>query len=123
MDPLRDYIDGWRSHDIPAVLATLTSDCVVVECHGAVYRGRAQVEEWMRAWFGAGGRVDDWTITGSGLAGDRAVAEWSFTCTWGGETSTFEGASVARLHEGRIDHLREYATTGALYDWTGTWRE
>jgi len=30
---------------------------------------------------------------------------------------------VARLEDGRISYLREYATTAPLYDWTGTWPE
>jgi ketosteroid isomerase-like protein len=122
-DPLQEYIEGWRRHDIGAVLSTLTPDCVVVECYGPTYRGRTRVQEWMQAWLGAGGRVDDWTITSSGAAPDLAVAEWVFTCTYGGDTATFEGASVARIEDGRISYLREYATTADRYDWTGTWRE
>ena len=30
---LEAYIDGWRRHDIAAVLETLTNDCVVIECY------------------------------------------------------------------------------------------
>lgn len=30
--------------------------------------------------------------------------------------------ALARLADGRISYLREYATTAPLYDWTGTWR-
>jgi ketosteroid isomerase-like protein len=52
---LRAYIDGWRRHDVAAVLDTLTSDCVVIESYGPVYRGRERVEQCMHAWFGAGG--------------------------------------------------------------------
>ncbi|WP_394814506.1 YybH family protein [Streptomyces chisholmiae] len=53
-------MDAWRRHDTAAVLATLTDDCVITECYGPVYRGRRRVEEWMRAWFGAGRPVDGW---------------------------------------------------------------
>lgn len=35
----------------------------------------------------------------------------------------FDGATVARLDQGRIAYLREYATTAPLYDWTGAWRD
>ncbi|RKN42932.1 nuclear transport factor 2 family protein [Streptomyces hoynatensis] len=122
MSPLHDYIDGWRRHDVAAVLATLAEDCVVVESYGPVYRGRERVAQWMRAWFGAGGTVDGWEITGEAAAGDTLVAEWVFSCTWEGKPATFDGASVARVREGRIRSLREYATTAPLYEWTGTWR-
>ena len=57
---LHTYIDAWRRHDVGAVLTTLTDDCVVIESYGPVYRGRPRVEQWMNAWFAAGGRVDAW---------------------------------------------------------------
>lgn len=76
----------------------------------------------MAAWLAAGGRVIDWEITSSAALGDAEIAEWVFTCIWKGEEAAFEGASVARLNEGRIVYLREYATTAPLYDWTGEWR-
>ena len=123
MYQLTDYIDAWRRHDVAGVLATLADDCVIIECYGPVYRGKRRVEQWMRAWFDAGGSVDDWQITAQAAAGDVLIAEWLFSCTWRGKAATFEGASVARLNGERIAYLREYATTAPLYDWTGTWRE
>ncbi len=123
MNQLTNYIDAWRRHDVAAVLETLTDDCVITECYGPVYRGKRRVEQWMRAWFDAGGTVNDWQITTNAVAGDVLTAEWLFSCTWRGTDATFEGATVARLAGGRIAYLREYATTAPLYDWTGTWRE
>jgi ketosteroid isomerase-like protein len=123
MSMLLDYIDGWRRHDVTAVLDTLTADCMITECYGPVYRGRARVEQWMRAWFGAGGTVDSWEVTWHGASSDFLVAEWRFGCTWQGDSEIFEGASAARLQGGKIAYLREYATTAPLYDWTGSWRE
>jgi hypothetical protein len=123
MSELLDYIDGWRRHDVPAVLDTLAADCVIIECYGPVYRGPDRVEQWMRTWFGAGGTVDSWEVTWHGASNDLQVAEWRFGCTWQGDSDTFEGASIARLQGGKIAYLREYATTAPLYDWTGSWRE
>lgn len=105
------------------VLAALTDDCVVIESYGPVYHGRQRVEQWMRAWFGAGGSVDDWEITWQSATGEVLTAEWVFSCTWQGRAATFEGATIARLEGERIAYLREYATTAPLYDWTGTWRD
>jgi ketosteroid isomerase-like protein len=119
---LRDYIEAWERHDVAGVLATLAEDCVVVEGHGPVYRGRGRVEQWMRTWFGEGGSVDAWEITSEAAAGDTLTAEWTFSCTWQGQSHTFDGATVARLRGESIACLREYATTAPLYDWTGTWR-
>lgn len=123
LDPLGAYIDAWRRHDIAGVSATLAEDCVVVECYGPVYHGRPRVEQWMRAWFDAGGRVEDWKITSKAGAGNTLMAEWVFSCTSHGEAATFEGATIARLDGGRIVYLREYATSAPLYEWTGTWRD
>ncbi len=123
MTLLDDYIDGWRRHDIPAVLETLADDCVVIEGYGPVYRGRARVGQWMETWLAAGGAVLDWEMANSEAAGDLLVAEWTFTCRWHGAVATFEGATVARRRGDRIGYLREYATTADLYEWTGTWRD
>ena len=120
---LHAYIDAWRHHDVPGVLATLTDDCVVIESYGPVYRGRARVEQWMHAWFDAGGVVDGWDLTSYSRAGEVLVAEWRFSCTWQGRSTSFDGATVATLRDDKIVHLREYVTTAPLYDWSGTWRD
>jgi ketosteroid isomerase-like protein len=121
--PLSAYIDAWRRHDVTGVLATLTDDCVVIESYGPEYRGLARVEQWMRAWFAAGGSVDGWEVTMEAAAGDVLVAQWRFSCTWKGRSSAFDGITLARLDGPRIAYLREYATSSPLYDWTGEWRE
>ncbi|MDO0930317.1 nuclear transport factor 2 family protein [Streptomyces sp. DG2A-72] len=123
MNQLHAYIDAWRRHDVVGVLGTLTDDCVIIESYGPVYRCRERVEQWMRAWFGAGGSVDSWEITWQGTTGEALIAEWIFSCTWQGKAATFEGATIARLEGEKIAYLREYATTAPLYDWTGTWRD
>lgn len=116
------YIEAWTRHDIPGVLATLAADCLVIESYGPVYRGTARVDQWMRAWFAAGGVVRGWDVRSHAMVGDLAVAEWTFSCIWKGENSQFDGATVARHNGARISYLREYATTAPLYDWTGDWR-
>jgi hypothetical protein len=123
MNALLEYIDGWRRHDLDVVLGTLDDGCVIIESYGPVYRSRERVEQWMRAWFGAGGSIDSWEVTWHGGTSDFLVAEWRFGSTWKGDSETFNGASVARLNGQKIVYLREYSTTAPLYDWTGTWRD
>jgi ketosteroid isomerase-like protein len=123
VNALLEYIDGWRRHDIDAVLRTLADDCVITECYGPVYRGREVVDQWMRAWFGGGGSVDSWEVTWHGGTSEFVVAEWRFGSTWQGDSETFDGASVARLNGQKIAYLREYATTAPLYSWAGAWRD
>ena len=57
MTLLERYIAGWRTHNTNAILATLTTDCVVIESFGPVYRGHAWVKRWIEAWFAENGRV------------------------------------------------------------------
>ena len=66
------------------------------------------------------GTVPDAADGGGPVLG--VALEWRFTCTYGGNRTTVDGATVARVRAGRIVHLREYQTSGDLYDWTGTWR-
>jgi ketosteroid isomerase-like protein len=119
---LEKYINGWRTHDTEAILATLTSDCVVIESFGPIYHGHAWVSRWISAWLAENGRVINWTIQDLQSLGDVETAEWTFSYTWRGEEKSFEGATIAKLHEGKISYLREYASTAPLYDWQGEWR-
>ncbi len=122
MTLLEQYSAGWRAHDTDAILATLTPDCVVIESFGPVYRGHDWVRRWLAAWVAENGRVIDWTIHDSQSLCDVEIAEWTFHYSWRGEEKSFDGATIAKLHEGRISYLREYATTTPLYDWRGEWQ-
>ncbi|WP_181157630.1 nuclear transport factor 2 family protein [Microbacterium sp. MYb62] len=122
MSILTDYIGAWVANDAERIAAAVAEDCVVTECYGPVYRGRDRVLQWARAWFEAGGLVHSWEITDHFVTPDREVAQWRFECTWGGNRSTFEGASVARVADGLVVELREYQSTAELYEWQGSWR-
>jgi ketosteroid isomerase-like protein len=118
---LTEYIDAWVTNDADCIAATVAEDCLITECYGPVYRGRDWVHRWAQEWFAAGGIVHQWEITDHFVTADREVAQWTFECTWAGERSTFDGATIARVAEGLVVELREYQTTAALYDWQGTW--
>jgi ketosteroid isomerase-like protein len=119
---LEQYIEGWRAHDTEAILATLDPDCAVIESYGPIYRGHAWVRRWVTEWMAEGGRVLEWVIHDRHFTGDREMAEWTFHYTWRGEETRFDGATIARLRDGKIIYLREYATTEALFDWQGKWQ-
>lgn len=122
MSPLTDYIDAWVANDAARIATAVAEDCVITECYGPVYRGRDRVRRWAQAWFAAGGIVHRWEVNDHFVADDREVAQWTFECTWEGQRSTFDGATVARTTDGLILDLREYQTTAPLYDWHGIWR-
>ena len=122
MTLLEQYIAGWRAHDVTAILATLAPDCVVIESFGPVYRGHDWVARWISTWLAEDGRVIDWTVHHLASSTEGEAAEWTFHYTWRGEEKSFDGATIAKLQDGKLSYLREYATTAALYDWRGAWR-
>ena len=122
MTPLLNYIDAWAANDADRIAAAVAAESVVTECYGPVYRGREKVRQWATEWFQAGGIVHRWTITDHFIADDREATQWEFECTWQGNRSSFEGASMSRSANGLILELREYQTTAPLYEWNGSWR-
>ncbi|KIL36378.1 hypothetical protein SD70_31660 [Gordoniibacillus kamchatkensis] len=120
---LEQYVAGWKAAEIETVLSTLREDCIITECYGPIYRGRDKVQLWMEKWFGEGNRVLQWDIHSIVLGQDSAAFEWGFKCLWHGNESFFEGATIVRFRDARIQSLREYATTAQLYEWNGMWRE
>lgn len=122
MTLLERYIDGWRAHDVAAILATLTADCVVIESFGPIYRGHDWVARWVSTWLAENGCVIDWTVRDLRSSPEAETAEWTFHYTWRGEEQSFDGATIAKLRDGKLCYLREYATTAALYDWRGEWQ-
>lgn len=122
MTALLDYIEAWASNDVDRITAAVAADCVITECYGPIYRGRDRVKEWASGWFAAGGVVHRWTVTDHFVSGVREAAQWQFECTWDGERTTFDGATVSRSIGGVIADLREYQTTASLYEWDGVWR-
>jgi hypothetical protein len=122
MSALTRYIEAWVANDVDKIAESVAESCVIAECYGPVYRGRERVREWATAWFAAGGIVHTWTVTDRFEADGRESAQWAFECTWRGIRSSFEGCTISSSTDGRIESLREYQSTAALYDWTGTWR-
>lgn len=122
MTVLTEYIDAWVAGDAARIAAAVAEDCVVTECYGPVYRGRARVREWAETWFGSGGIVHAWTVTDHFSTADREAAQWVFEYTWKGRRGAFEGATIARHAHGLIGELREYETSAPVYDWSGSWR-
>lgn len=122
MTALLAYIEAWVANDPERIAGSVAEDCTVTECYGPVYRGRARVQQWALAWFTAGGIVHRWEVTDHFILDDREAVQWVFECTWDGNKSTFEGASISRVRNGQVLELREYQTTAPLYEWDGAWR-
>ena len=121
MSLIEEYVDGWRRHDLNAVLACLHDSCEIVECYGPIYRGISTVEQWMTKWCETG-QVLSWEVSRIWSMDNFEAAEWHFVCRVDGTQHEFDGASVCDIENGKIRYLREFATTNSLYEWTGEWR-
>ena len=82
---LARFVDAWNAHDLAAVMASFTDDCVFLASagptpEGAVHVGRAAVEAATAAIFAAFPDAA-WTEGRTTLFGDRALWEWVFTGT------------------------------------------
>ena len=113
------YIEGWLSGKREMILSTLDPECVVIESYGPTYRGKEMIGRWIDAWFAPGNTVNRWDITSFYATGEACFFEWIFECTYEGNRSGFEGASIARLTDGKISFLREYTITAPRYEWQG----
>lgn len=103
------YVHGWIAGDAGEILGVLADDCTIIESHGPAYHGAEEVKAWVDDWVGKGSRVDRWEITSFGaVPPDKAVFEWKFECTVGGEKHSLEGVSIVRFDEGKISYMREY---------------
>jgi SnoaL-like domain len=105
------YREGWGAGDREQILSTLDSACLVIESSGPTYRGKEMVGRWIDSWFAPGNRVNRWEVTSFSIGDEACFFEWIFECTYEGSRSSFEGASVARVSQGKIVFLREYAMT------------
>ncbi len=116
---VQTYVDGWCGGDRAKILSSLDDECLVIESYGPTYHGIVKVGRWIDGWLGAGNTVDGWDITSFYVAGETCFFEWVFACTYAGRSHRFDGASLARLRDGKIVLLREYQTTQPLYEWEG----
>ncbi|HLG76322.1 MAG TPA: nuclear transport factor 2 family protein [Ktedonobacteraceae bacterium] len=113
------YIEGWIAGNREQILSTLDPACLVIESYGPTYRGKEMVGRWIDSWFVPGNSVNSWEITSFYSADEACFFEWIFECTYAGNRNSFGEASIARLSQGKIVFLREYATTAPRYEWGG----
>jgi len=79
------------------------------------------IGRWIDSWFAPGNIVNRWDITSLSVTDEVCFFEWFFECTYAGNRSGFEGASLARVSQGKISFLRRFCFQSLhhrLVDWT-----
>jgi hypothetical protein len=108
---VQQYVKGWKTNNLPAILDSLSADCLIIESHGPTYRGSEDIRRWAGAWF-IQGRVECWDITSFVFAGGAAAFEWRFGARSKvrlpstGPASPFSGDRIAALREYRMTQGR-----------------
>jgi hypothetical protein len=111
---IRTYVEGWKEYNTAKILSTLDPDCVLIESQGQTIRGSQQiireVEKRIAGEYGPW-KISRWDITTLVVANEICFLEWEFE----GQRS-FDGASIVRFKEGKINYVREYRTTKPLWE-------
>lgn len=108
---IEQYIEGWKDSNLEIITKCLSSDCVITESHGPVYKGINQIREWVSTWTQVG-IVKKWDIINYYEYDDNIFFEWDFLCVINGQSHDFLGASIVKITQDKISEIREYRMTG-----------
>jgi hypothetical protein len=100
------FADSWNRHDIDAIMAAMTDDCVFqpavgAEVHGARFVGQEDVRRGIERFFDA--YPDSrWKNPTHFIVGDRGVTEWIFSATGPSGMIETNGCDVFTFRDGKI---------------------
>jgi ketosteroid isomerase-like protein len=104
---LEDFFDAWNRHDIDAIMANMTEDCIYEassgsELWGTRYSGQKAVRAAVLGLWESlpDARFSDCTYF---FSGDRAVVEWTFTGTpRNGARLAANGCDLLTIRNGKV---------------------
>ena len=107
------FADAWNRHDLDALIAMMTDDCVFEASAGPQVTGqRSEGRAAVRAAFAAVFETFPdarWNNPRHFIAGHRAVSEWTFTGTQkDGKRVEVNGCDLFTLRDGRIAVKNSY---------------
>ena len=110
---MKRFMDAWNVHDVDAIMALMTDDCVFEpsfgpEPWGARYQGAAAVRAGVEKNFRD---IPDirWDELRHVVCEDHAVVEWLTTGTpQGGKPFKVEGCDILTPRDGKISAKRSY---------------
>jgi steroid delta-isomerase-like uncharacterized protein len=110
---LARFADAWNRHDLDALMAMMTDDCVFEASAGPQVGGqRSEGSEAVRAAYAsvfAAFPDAHWADPRHLVSGNRGVSEWTFTGTRrDGKRVEVTGCDLFTLREGRIAIKNSY---------------
>ena len=113
VEVLQEYADAWNRHDVDAIMALMTDDCVFEasagpEVAGARYVGREAVRNaFAEVW--ATFPDAHWGGARHFVCGERGVSEWTFTGTRAdGARFEVHGCDLFTFEDGKIALKNSY---------------
>ncbi len=115
---LEGFAAAWNAHDVEALLALCTEDCVFEAAAGPLACGtRHAGKAALRAAFPAAWRTwpdARWDEATHVVAGDRAFSEWTFRGTdAAGQVTEVRGVDLFELRDGLIARKDTYRKQGS----------
>jgi steroid delta-isomerase-like uncharacterized protein len=113
LELLGRFADAWNRHDLDALMAMMTDDCVFESSAGDHVMGeRSEGKEAVRAAYAAVFAAfpdAHWANPRHFVVGNRGVSEWTFTGTGeGGTRVEVNGCDLFTFSEGRIAVKNSY---------------
>jgi len=111
---LASFADAYNRHDVEAIMAHMTDDCVFISYFGPDVCGESFVGRDKVTQRVAAGLADfpdaRWEIIGHFVSGDRGVSEWIFRGTKRGTVEHLErqGLDVFTFRNGKIQIKNTY---------------
>ena len=113
LELLNRFADAWNRHDLDALMAMMTDDCVFEASAGPHVHGqRSEGKPAVRAAYAAVFETfhdAHWAHPRHFIAGNRGVSEWTFTGTQrDGRRVEVNGCDLFTFNDGRIAIKNSY---------------
>jgi uncharacterized protein (TIGR02246 family) len=111
LDVIQRFNDAFNRHDVDAVMALMTPDCVFENTRpapdGERFEGHDRVRAFWEQLFTRSPQAHFETEE-IFAAGDRAVVRWVYTWVRDGKTGHVRGVDVFRVRNGRVAEKLSY---------------
>jgi ketosteroid isomerase-like protein len=111
LEAVRHFNEAFNRHDVDAVMAAMTADCVFENTNpapdGKRYHGQAEVRAFWEAFFQSS---PDAVFEAEEVfaAGDRCVVRWIYRKTRNGQPWHLRGVDLFRVRDGKVAEKLAY---------------
>ncbi|HJP35782.1 MAG TPA: nuclear transport factor 2 family protein [Gammaproteobacteria bacterium] len=107
-ETIETYYAAWSNHDVDAVMAYFTDDCVYEDvATGDLATGEKEIRAFAKKFLDG---TPDVKVTPASITigGARAAVEWIMSAGSGDEAWSVRGVAILVLRDGRISRATDY---------------